>query len=470
MLKRILLFVYICLVLIMGIATFLEHSQGTPWVTRYIYHSPIFLSVWALLAVLTLAVLHRLRMWRKTFVWMLHLSFIIILVGAGISFLTSRKGQLHLRMNVPAFRFMEQETQVMKELPFILRLDTFWVESHSDTGAPSDYVSRVSCLTKKGEEDFSATVSMNRILKHQGYRFYQSSYDEDGRGSWLMVNYDPWGTPVTYMGYLLFALSMLGVMLGSGRMYRKLLHHPSWSQGMNQGWLEHRSSKFQQVLQALLLLVLLFHGGAWLHRWYVGGRIPLGNVYETMQFLSLCVLALAWVFRRRFPLVVLGGLLLAGCWQLVPCMMGLDSQILPLAPVLMSSWLCVHVSFIMVAYAFLCFISLHALLALCIPKQADRLKVFCRVLLYPALFFLGTGIFLGAMWANVSWGRYWAWDPKEVWALITFMLYGVAFHSDSFSWLNRPRIFHAYLLCSFLAVLMTYFGVNFLLGGMHSYM
>ena len=92
-----------------------------------------------------------------------------------------------------------------------------------------------------------------------------------------------------------------------------------------------------------------------------------------------------------------------------------------------------------------------------------------RLLLYPATFFLGAGIFLGAVWANVSWGRYWAWDPKEVWALITFLVYGVAFHSQSLRIFRKPLFFHIYMILAFLTVLMTYFGVNYVLGGMHSY-
>jgi ABC-type transport system involved in cytochrome c biogenesis permease subunit len=94
---------------------------------------------------------------------------------------------------------------------------------------------------------------------------------------------------------------------------------------------------------------------------------------------------------------------------------------------------------------------------------------FSKLLLYPAVFFLGIGIFIGAVWANVSWGRYWAWDPKEVWALITFMLYGLAFHDKALVCFHRPRFFHIYMILVFSAVLMTYFGVNFFLGGMHSY-
>ena len=106
---------------------------------------------------------------------------------------------------------------------------------------------------------------------------------------------------------------------------------------------------------------------------------------------------------------------------------------------------------------------------MCVPREAERLMLFSRLLLYPAVFFLGAGIFIGAVWANVSWGRYWAWDPKEVWALVTFMIYALPFHADTISWLRNPKFFHLYMLAAFLTVLMTYFGVNYLLGGMHSY-
>ena len=90
-------------------------------------------------------------------------------------------------------------------------------------------------------------------------------------------------------------------------------------------------------------------------------------------------------------------------------------------------------------------------------------------MLYPATFLLAIGIFIGAIWANVSWGSYWSWDPKEVWALITMIVYGIAFHDTSIKLLRSDRIFNIYIALAFLTVLMTYFGVNYLLGGMHSY-
>ena len=90
-------------------------------------------------------------------------------------------------------------------------------------------------------------------------------------------------------------------------------------------------------------------------------------------------------------------------------------------------------------------------------------------MLYPAVFLLAGGIFLGAVWANVSWGKYWSWDPKEVWALITLLVYAVPLHRTTFLAPHRPVAYHLYMLIAFFSVLMTYFGVNYFLGGMHSY-
>ena len=92
-----------------------------------------------------------------------------------------------------------------------------------------------------------------------------------------------------------------------------------------------------------------------------------------------------------------------------------------------------------------------------------------RVLLYPAVILLMTGIFTGAVWANLSWGRYWGWDPKEVWALITMLVAAVAFHTRSLPFISRPLVFHLFCIVAFVAMLFTYFGVNYLLGGLHSY-
>lgn len=161
--------------------------------------------------------------------------------------------------------------------------------------------------------------------------------------------------------------------------------------------------------------------------------------------------------------------LLSGFALLVSYLGQMNPQITPLMPVLVSPWLSTHVSLIMMSYALFAFMMLNGILALCLRRSARMLMLLSRLLLYPAVFFLGAGIFLGAVWANASWGRYWAWDPKEVWALITFMVYGAAFHARSLRIFRSPLFFHIYMIVAFLTVLMTYFGVNYILGGMHSY-
>ena len=145
-------------------------------------------------------------------------------------------------------------------------------------------------------------------------------------------------------------------------------------------------------------------------------------------------------------------------------------------PVLSSPLLSIHVVVIMVAYSLLGFVMLNGITAIVLyyscnncTLQIERLHVVSQIMLYPALFLLAIGIFTGAIWANISWGRYWGWDPKEVWALITLLIYAFALHSGSLSRFRQSMFFHVFSIIAFICVLITYFGVNFLLGGMHSY-
>jgi len=100
---------------------------------------------------------------------------------------------------------------------------------------------------------------------------------------------------------------------------------------------------------------------------------------------------------------------------------------------------------------------------------SKSMTLLSRFLLYPAMTFLGFGIFIGAMWANISWGSYWSWDAKETWALITFMVYAPALHTASLQTFRRPVVYNLYVAAAFLSILMTYFGCNYFLSGMHSY-
>lgn len=204
-------------------------------------------------------------------------------------------------------------------------------------------------------------------------------------------------------------------------------------------------------------------------RGLVSGHLPMTNGYETMQLMGLCSVVLTLALCRRSALVLPFGWMLTGLTLLVSMLGQANPAVTPLVPVLSSPLLCLHVVIIMLAYTLLAFLMFLGVAGLITGDAEGDLQLFSRVLLYPALFLLAAGIFIGAIWANVSWGRYWGWDPKEVWALITLLLYSLALHHDSLPAFRRPRFFHAFMVAAFLAVLMTYFGVNFLLGGMHSY-
>ena len=155
---------------------------------------------------------------------------------------------------------------------------------------------------------------------------------------------------------------------------------------------------------------------------------------------------------------------------------GNNPYITHLMPVLQSPLLCLHVLCIMIAYAILCIIVVIILSAIIIRIYSandssiiSQLAIINRILLYPAVMLLSIGIFLGAVWASISWGRYWAWDPKEVWALITMVIYGMLIHSAALSQFGKPMFLHIYLVAAIISVAITYFGVNMFLGGMHSY-
>ena len=140
-------------------------------------------------------------MWKNFPLLVLHLSFGVIFAGALPTAFTGHKGILHLRKGQPTGEYVNERKQVAR-LPFMMRLDSFRIAYYPGTEAPADYVSQISCQHIDGDIFARPIISMNRIFSAQGYRFYQSSYDEDLEGSWLSVNYDPWGgraspTPVS---------------------------------------------------------------------------------------------------------------------------------------------------------------------------------------------------------------------------------------------------------------------------------
>ena len=171
--------------------------------------------------------------------------------------------------------------------------------------------------------------------------------------------------------------------------------------------------------------------------------------------------------KQRFPLVIFTGFLLACFVLLLYHFLGKYSAANHPLPVLNSRLLPLHVSTIMMAYTLLLLTFIISLVGIAVSKQRQKMYHLSQVMLFPALLLLCYGIFIGAIWANVSWGNYWSWDPKETWALITLMIYAAPAHR-SFSNLS-PRKYHLYMTVAFFTILMTYLGVNYFLGGMHSY-
>lgn len=677
MVKKLIYTLYIIIVVSMAAATIVEQEHGTDYAHQAVYGSWWFVALWAALTVAGIFHILRRKV-RSVPTLLLHLSLVVILAGALLTHITSVKGMIHLRTGELTKIYYTQEER--KELPFAVRLNKFEITYHAGTHAPADYRSAVTVID--GKEHIDSNISMNNILSYRSYRFYQASYDEDGNGSILAVNTDPYGIPVTYTGYGLLFLSLVWMLIDPNGSYRKLLRHPLLRRGallvclwlpsgqgahaqsclpqstaekfgqlcilyngricpvqtyaldfcrkiygsrsyrgmtaeqMLTGWIfygdewekdlmqNHRETaddnmKYQLVTelrsgQSLRVLPYTSRSTVWyaptdilpqsmdkeharyirnvfsliyaniqtdnfgrvdeyftkmkryqerfggstmpseaqymaerinnsipfatvlfivnltlglialLHtiwrltrqrsarlfgrmlsalsylsflalslaialRWIISGNIPLTNGYETMLSLAWLVQLIALCLHRRLRILMVFGLLLSGFFLLVSHLNQMDPAIGQMMPVLDSPLLSLHVSTIMISYALLSLTFLCAVVALCLPRHARELQILSLLFLHPAIAALGIGIFIGAIWANVSWGTYWSWDPKETWALITLMLYAVALHTQSLPLLRRPAAYHIYMALAFLSLAMTYFGVNYFLSGMHSY-
>lgn len=188
-------------------ATILEKLYGTPWVASNIYGSTWFLSLWALLTISALIYIIQRRLYRRPTTLLLHLSFVIILIGAAITHYFGINGQIHLRLNeAPKSTYIDTNYEE-RNLPFAVSLNDFQLIYYPGTTNPMDFVSYIK-IHETQDNSIIDKVSMNNILKHRNYRFYQSSYDSDRQGSVLSIYHDPYGITITYIGYFLLFASM----------------------------------------------------------------------------------------------------------------------------------------------------------------------------------------------------------------------------------------------------------------------
>lgn len=200
--------------------------------------------------------------------------------------------------------------------------------------------------------------------------------------------------------------------------------------------------------------------------WIASQHVPMSNGYETMLWMALSATSFGVCCIRRNPLAVPLCAVVAGLALMVAKMGYSNPQVSQVVPVLRSPLLSIHVLTVMLAYAALTIMTLCGIAYICGRRGLLPLS---RRMLKPAVFLLAAGIFIGAVWANMSWGRYWGWDPKEVWALITMIIYSFPLHRASLPVFNRDRVFAIYTIVALLSVAMTYFGVNYILGGLHAY-
>jgi cytochrome c-type biogenesis protein CcsB len=230
-----------------------------------------------------------------------------------------------------------------------------------------------------------------------------------------------------------------------------------------------------------LAVALVAHTVALALRWYISGHAPMSNGYESMIFVSWVTLLAGLIFvnRSRYALALTA--ILAALSLLVAGMSNMNPEITNLVPVLKSPWLTIHVAVIMAGYGFLGLASIMGLLNVVLfaslsPSNKTRMaEVITQVTnvnhltLIVGLYFMTAGVFLGGVWANESWGRYWGWDPKETWALITVLVYAFVSHMHRIPGLRGSFAYNLASFISYSSVMMTYFGVNYFLGGMHSY-
>ena len=753
MIKKIIFILYILVLVCMAAATIVEKSQGTDYAHAHYYGAWWFILIWAVLAALgAFYIIKRKVKCASTLA--LHLSFIIILAGALLTHISAKRGMIHLRIGQPTDTYMAQdEEQGMKEekLPFSLCLQKFEAKMHDGTNAVADYSSKFTVID--GDDKSEGEVSMNNIYSHRSYRLYQSSYDEDGKGSVLAINADPYGIPVTYTGYALLFISLVWMLIDPKGGYRKLLKSPLLKKGalmtaliLSMGNIQtlHAESATGNLQNAVLpketaekfgeLHILyndricpvqtfaldfckkiygarsyqgltaeqvlsgwVFYGNTWANepfikiksgemktamnlpdyaslntffnremggytiglyvqeyyngqqdkfhqqaadidskiqiimelregnslkvlpytftknvkatkdhpfikagtttwfapvdklplaveyqhalyiknvfsllygdvqkgnmdrvniffdkmlkyqevssgsslpskiqyqaerinndfpfatilfmvnltlgfialfytiyrmtknrqlkalditlpillcisflaltfglalRWIISGNVPLSNGYESMLSVAWLVLLISIFMQFRIRIVMVFGFMLSGFFLLASHINQMDPAIGQMMPVLNSPLLSIHVSIIMMSYALLSLTFICGIMGICMQSHAEELQTLSRIFLYPALTAMGFGIFIGAIWANVSWGNYWSWDSKETWALITFMIYAVVVHTQSLPVFRKPLVYHIYITLAFMSIAMTYFGVNYFLTGMHSY-
>ena len=500
------------LVTVLIAATLIDNVYGPSFAVGQIYHSSWFIALWALLAVTAMGYIMYTA--RRPSLVLLHTSLVVLLLGAFISFLTSKHGTIELAQDGAPASMYETVDGSLEKLPFRLQLTSIDTVASMNRRQSAAYIAHMVADDKEQVTEY--TLSLNSPARIKDYQFCIKVMD-DGALS-LLVTYDICGRPISYVGYLMVFISFLLLFFDRKSGFNALLYKVKGANGNVKAAGKRGQRKSLLLLcraeagsstrsainaagkrgqrKSLLLLCRAEAGSSARSAvkaesgklvstsfyllvlsvflcilWYYRGVFPAASGAEALLLLAVALTLLVFALRRMGQSVLLRRVLLvvAGIVALI-AIVGFewDSEV---QPILRTPLLGVHVTTIIIAYALLAGAAVNALIALFTKDEKRRTQqvLLGRLLLYPATMLLASGIFIGAVWANLSWGRYWGWDPKEVWALVTLLVCSIGFHSHSLRFISKPKAFHIFCIVAFLAVLFTYFGVNYLLGGLHSY-
>ena len=264
------------------------------------------------------------------------------------------------------------------------------------------------------------------------------------------------------IGYILLGLFLLVYSISS-MFYNKMIH-----------------KKVKTFFTSIVLVLFITHTIGIALRWYIGGYAPISNTYETMIYIAYSSIFAGLVFFRRSFIALGSSLIMAGIFIFAAYLGEINPQITSLVPVLKSYWLSIHVSVITASYGFFGMSATLGIVTLFIfiikneqrthlDKQIKNLTFLNEAVLILAIVLLTIGNFLGGIWANESWGRYWGWDPKETWTYISILIYTIVLHLRLIKKIYSHYLFNVSAVLAFYTILMTYYGVNFYLSGMHSY-
>jgi cytochrome c-type biogenesis protein CcsB len=239
--------------------------------------------------------------------------------------------------------------------------------------------------------------------------------------------------------------------------------------------------KYIKIFSSLIFVIFAIHTIGLMMRWYISGHAPWSDSYESMIYISWAIILSGFIFINKSYFVIPATAILSGLTLFVAHLSWLEPEITNLVPVLKSYWLVIHVAIITASYGFLALGALigFIVLTLMIIKTDKNYKIvdlnikeltyINEMTLIVGLIMLTIGNFLGGVWANESWGRYWGWDPKETWALISILVYTFVVHIRFMGKMYSIFVFNVLSIVAFSSIIMTYFGVNFYLSGLHSY-